>query len=1456
MKIKHLLALIPFIYISFSLFFCLNVYPHIVIEREAKESKGMSDDTLSPRLKATIPPTADFEVNITQGCAPLEVQFHELAEAGDYAIATYRWDFGDGNSAEGQTVMHTYQNPGDYYVSLRVIDQVGNYDIKVRNNLIHVSAKPSISFTSDRFGCSTPFPTTFMDNTTSPSGDAIVDWEWDFGDGGTSEQKNPTHSFNNINYYDIRLTATDENNCSNSLNIPNYIQIFDIQPVFTVADTVCLGSSVNFTNNSSVTPGSAQHEWDFGNGDVSTNENPSYIFFSKGNKTVTLTVYNHNNTCSESYSKEIYVEQPDVAFSADTNWSCTFPDPLHVNFTDASSGNVTEWNWYFGGGNTSNEQNPSFDFTNAELVSLEVSTIHNCKNTATTFIQERKPTVSLQSDTSLGCIPLDVTFTDNSSPIFSITDWFWDFGDGGNSTDQNPAYTFNTDGEFYTKLTITDSICGDYVDSIRITPGDTIKANFIAPDSACAIEEIAFFDDSDTIKSDTWYWDFGDSATSTEQNPTHTYFNGPDFSSPFCEQDTSQITKPGIFDIIYISADNGCYDTITKPIKINGPVAFIQDVFFDCDSSLKYYFVSRIYNADKVKWTFGDGASDSIVHSTTGNYLDTIMHEYAQGEYAGIALTIFNSVSGCEQTIDYNNCTCDNFCAPTLCVRDSITAEFTVNTTKLCFDQSLHLDATASHNASEYYWYLINQDNDTTEIGTGMPENDTILTHTINNGGIYTILLKTMGCNQCVDFYKINNILSIQPYVNFTVDDSVGCQPFSVQFDTLHRQQPTDTTITSWIWQYGDGAQDTFKTYTSPNHTYKGKGYFSPTLIVTDTAGCTHSKTKHDYIFSSKPVPIFSVADRTICEKSPAVFNNFTSGTSNTYLWNFGDGNNASDYSTTHAYDTAGIYYVSLTVTDDIGCDSTVADNDSIIVQALPVAEFSSDSVVFPCYPSQVKFFFDSTYPANENVVNWMWSLGTSTLQGIKDPITTYGAPGNYDVELIVETEPEFGCRDTIQKNDFVEVGGPYLDFSVSTQAACKREPITFTYDSVFNTEWMVWHFGNLDYSDTIVPPGPNTSPAPFDYSYNNAGNYYVEVTYKDSAECLQTAYIDDYGLDYIRVHELIADFELEDTACSAPSEVQFINTSVNADTVYWDFDDGSTIDTAFNPSHTYNITGQYSVQLITKNPHNCYDTVVKTVNVHPLPYIFTSNDTIICRGDNTVLNAIDTNAYSYNWQPETFLNNSQIHNPVASPEETTDYILEITDITTCKNSDTVTIYVQQPPKVTFAYEDSEGDTIRAQNDTIFLPLGQTVMPIVIVDQQNVMLDWMEGNEDNPAFTPYSTTTYTVTATDSMECFDEVAYLVIDVSEGTVDLPTAFTPNNDGYNDIIKVNGWGIKELLEFQIYNRWGQLLFETNDINEGWDGTYKGKNQNIDTYIYSVKVETLQGVILTKSGSFSLMR
>jgi gliding motility-associated-like protein len=126
-----------------------------------------------------------------------------------------------------------------------------------------------------------------------------------------------------------------------------------------------------------------------------------------------------------------------------------------------------------------------------------------------------------------------------------------------------------------------------------------------------------------------------------------------------------------------------------------------------------------------------------------------------------------------------------------------------------------------------------------------------------------------------------------------------------------------------------------------------------------------------------------------------------------------------------------------------------------------------------------------------------------------------------------------------------------------------------------------------------------------------------------------------------------------------------------------------------------------------------------------------------------------------------------------------------------------------------------------------------------------------------PLIQPFADIIYSVEMKDKLNCFTETGIFKITVKPDTyIKLPTTFTPNGDGNNDVLYVRGWGIKELVTFEIYNRWGALLFQTNDINTGWDGYYKDELQNKEMYVYKVTAKSWLNKEITEQGYVHLLR
>jgi gliding motility-associated-like protein len=164
-------------------------------------------------------------------------------------------------------------------------------------------------------------------------------------------------------------------------------------------------------------------------------------------------------------------------------------------------------------------------------------------------------------------------------------------------------------------------------------------------------------------------------------------------------------------------------------------------------------------------------------------------------------------------------------------------------------------------------------------------------------------------------------------------------------------------------------------------------------------------------------------------------------------------------------------------------------------------------------------------------------------------------------------------------------------------------------------------------------------------------------------------------------------------------------------------------------------------------------------------------------------------------------------------------------------------------------------DTLIVVGDSIQLPisnLGGLLLfdwsPDTLLSCYTCSNPWHQGLEE---------IIYTNEITDVADCFLSTGIFRIRIhAETFIDLPTTFTPNGDGVNDQIYLRGWGIKEVLYFRIFNRWGELVFESNNIDYGWDGYYKGLLQNNDTYTYSARVKDFRGNYIEGQGHINLMR
>jgi PKD repeat protein len=505
-------------------------------------------------------PIASFSVN--DGCVIPPLIFTNTSPDPQNIINSWLWDFGDTTISTNENPSHTYSNEGDFYVTLVV--SIGSCS-DTTGMFVEYFAKPDGQFSINNtcLGQQQQF-----NNLSTISAGSIISQSWNFGDGNFSTTLNPVHQYADTGNYNIVLIQEAGNGCIDTLeklirisNLPN--TVYSYSPIM-----FCSNNTVIFNDQSSVSGDTINYWfWDFGNGDTSIMQDPSYIYNLPGNYTITLTTGVGSN-CINTTSQQIEVYPGPMA---DFNFNDVC-DGQSISFTDLSTSPISppgtqiiSWLWDFGDGDTSSSANPVHLYSGPGQydVSLTVNTNIGCVNTHTTQLHvfENPDADYLISN---NCSEKVSQFTDLTNISGSnIISWLWDFGDGITSNIQNPTHIYNISGIYTINLTVTSGEgCTDEItrqELIYKTP----QANF-SSSQACDGEHVSFIYLDNTFPSNAtnWYWDFGNGATSVINDPATLYLTW------------------GIYDVTLVVADStsGCTDTITKPVEVNpNPQAVIPE---------------------------------------------------------------------------------------------------------------------------------------------------------------------------------------------------------------------------------------------------------------------------------------------------------------------------------------------------------------------------------------------------------------------------------------------------------------------------------------------------------------------------------------------------------------------------------------------------------------------------------------------------------------------------------------------------------------------------------------------------------------------------------------------------------------------------------------------------------------------------------------------------------------
>ncbi len=394
----------------------------------------------------TVKEIPDPNFNITNACEGTALTFtdNSILPTG---TPVYAWDFGDGNTGSGATVNHQYAAPNIYPVKL-TIDVAGCSNSIIKYGTQAPRSTPDFGFVNTQCDNLT-IP--FTNGTTAPAFGS-VGYVWKFGDGNQAAQISPSHTYNVFQVFDVTLVATTDLGCVDS--VTKQITLKESpKPTFASAGQTCTNSGITFTNNTNVPPSSTNtYDWTFGDGNTSTDDNPSNTYVSPGTYEIVLKASSTNGCDGETKSTITIDEKPVSEFVA--NNVCEGEETKFTNGSTITSGTLT-YTWDLDDGN------PTTSVTNP----------------TTTYASPQTYNVSLVSESASGCTdtvvkpvdvyaipPVDINIASNQTQdgtmLFSTTTtgaglkYFWTFGDGGNSDQQNPTYKYNFPGTWPVRLVI------------------------------------------------------------------------------------------------------------------------------------------------------------------------------------------------------------------------------------------------------------------------------------------------------------------------------------------------------------------------------------------------------------------------------------------------------------------------------------------------------------------------------------------------------------------------------------------------------------------------------------------------------------------------------------------------------------------------------------------------------------------------------------------------------------------------------------------------------------------------------------------------------------------------------------------------------------------------------------------------------------------------------------------
>jgi gliding motility-associated-like protein len=696
-------------------------------------------------------------------------------------------------------------------------------------------------------------------------------------------------------------------------------------------------------------------------------------------------------------------------------------------------------------------------------------------------------------------------------------------------------------------------------------------------------------------------------------------------------------------------------------------------------------------------------------------------------------------------------------------------------------------------------------------------------THIYAGPGNYPTTMVIYSTNGCSD--TTQQMVTVYPKPSAQFVFNTACANNTVNFNNM--SSVSTGTIVSNKWAFGDGGTSLL---TSPAHVYALGGNYNVQLTVTDNNTCKDSLIKSENIFN---LPVAAFNAQAVCQGNNTAFNNTSSVTGSTltgYAWDFTDDGiiDNTTQNPTAVYPASGTYSVMLQVTSAQGCVNHVTN--TVTVNPNPVVVFSVNNA---CMGGNFLFNNTSTIVAG-NIVQSTWSFGDGTNSSQTAPQHVYSTANTYAVTL-TETS-NYGCVSSLNQN-VTAYPKPILNFAVNP--VCQLQSSIFNNSSTIPsgsiTTWN-WDFT----SDGVID---NTTQNPT-YTYSQGGSFNCTLHATSNEGCT-----DSLTKSVTVYFNPVADFKAPSVCAGTATQFTDMSTSQSGTITGWDWDytgNGTFDNVSQNPSTVYTGTGLFLVTLQVQTNYGCMSSVKKPVHINPVP---TSSFAVTQKAgcpDNMCVGMINNSTiqggsiahwlWNFGDNSVSSTQNSPVH--CFKPGTYNISLMVISD-SGCTSSATLNnaITVYPKPVAGFTYTPGDADIIDPTVSIINRAEGANGYLYFISDGFAI-----SGHPDfTHEFPNENGQSYTVlqVVTNSYGCRDSVEEIIKINPAYTFYIPNAFTPNGDGTNEVFKGTGIGIKSYT-LMIFDRWGELIFQSDDIEQGWNGTFKDKGgQVVQEGVYVWKVQ-----------------